>query len=71
MKNSVSFDILCGVCKGNIKLVDNKVLKCERCGKETDAEFVSNFLRPKYDGKIRLMEIINQHSARFYFNGTD
>lgn len=74
MENTVPFDILCGECKGNLKIQEKKsknkiytYLWCKKCKKRINADFVKNFLSEKYKEKISCMEITSKYSARIFF----
>ncbi len=63
------FDILCGVCGGNLSVYDdrNMILKCEVCENEIDGELLKNFFDEKYKDKISSIEITNRYSAKISF----
>jgi len=69
-----NFNIICGEChkkmyiqRKSYKDKTYEYLWCKNCKIRINAEFISNFLKEKYIGKIDGIEVLNQYSAKIFF----
>ena len=73
-KAKPSFDVICGECFGKMSVQKKSVngrnysyLWCKNCEKRINAEFLKDFLKEKYAGKIKKIEVTNRYSAKIFF----